>query len=160
MTNGRLIKEGRGGNQMAEKRVRIFFYGTFMTRAVLAEHRIDAPEVVPAKLSGYELSIRPRVNLAKVESSNVYGSIAALTPTEISRLYQELETQFGLKYFPEPVIAESLDGAFSPVLCYIAPHMDDGEPAPEYVKQLAACVRELGLPEWYALHVESFAPPG
>ena len=145
---------------MTEKRVRIFFYGTFMSPAVLAEHGIYSPDVVPAKLNGYKLSIRPRVNLARVESANVYGSIAALTPTEISRLYGELESQFGLKYFPEAVIVESLDGAFYPVLCYVAPHMDDGEPAPEYVRQLAACVRELGLPEWYALHVESFAPAG
>lgn len=145
---------------MTERRVRIFFYGTFMTPAVLAEHGISVPTVVPAKLSGYRLSIRPRVNLSQDERSCVYGSIAALTPNEISTLYQQLESQLGLKYFPEPVIAESLDGALRPVLCYIAPHMDDSSPAPEYVVQLAACVRELRLPEWYEAYVKSFAPSG
>ena len=72
--------------------------------------------------------------------------------------YRNLDDQFGLKYLPEAVIAESLDGTFRPVLCYIAPEMDDSAPSPEYVKQLASCVRELGLPEWYAAYVESFAP--
>ena len=142
---------------MSDNRVQIFFYGTFMTAGVLAEHGIYSPRITPAKLTGYELSIRPRVNLARSECASVYGSVAALTPNEISRLYQELEIKFGLKYLPEPVIVETLDGVFLPALCYIAPHMDDSAPAPEYVRQLAACVRELGLPERYALHVESFA---
>ena len=143
---------------MTEKRVRIFFYGTFMSRAVLAEHGIDVPTVMPAKLSGYQLTIRPRANLIKDDRSCSYGSIAALTHEQISTLYRNLDDQFGLKYLPEAVIAESLDGTFRPVLCYIAPEMDDSAPPREYVKQLASCVRELGLPEWYAAYVESFAP--
>jgi len=142
---------------MTEKRVRIFFYGTFMSRAVLAGHGIDVPTVVPAKLSGYQLTVRQRANLVHDDRSCTYGSIAALTHEQISTLYQNLDDQFGLKYLPEAVIAESLDGAFIPVLCYIAPEMDESA-SPEYVKQLASCVRELGLPEWYAAHVESFAP--
>jgi hypothetical protein len=143
---------------MTEKRVRIFFYGTFMTRAVLAGHGIHVPTVVPAKLSGYKLSIRPRANLIKDDCSCSYGSITALTHDEISTLYQNLAVQFGLKYLPEALIAESLDGGFIPVLCYIAPQMEESPPPPEYVRQLASCVRELGLPEWYASYVESFAP--
>src|ERR1041385_7558753 len=135
---------------MTEKRVRIFFYGTFMSRAVLAEHGIDVPTVVPAKLSGYQLTIQPRANLIKDDRSCSYGSIAALTHEQISMLYRKLEDQLGLRYLPEAVIAESLDGAFTPALCYIAPEMNESAPPLEYVKQLAHCVRELGLPEWYA----------
>ncbi|HJP92342.1 MAG TPA: gamma-glutamylcyclotransferase family protein [Pyrinomonadaceae bacterium] len=142
---------------MTEKRVLIFFYGTFMSRAVLAEYGIDVPRVMPAKLSGYQLSIRPRANLIKDDRSCSYGSIAALTHEQISTLYQKLEDQFELRYLPEALIAESLDGTFAPVLCYIAPEMNDSAPPHEYVRQLASCVRELGLPEWYTDYVESFA---
>jgi hypothetical protein len=141
---------------MTEKRVRIFFYGTFMDSKVLAAHGINSPEVVPARLNGYELSIRPRVNLSRVDRSCVYGSIASATHNEIGILYDHLEKVFGLRYLPEAVLAEALDGTLRPVLCYIAPQMDDHVPEPDFIKQLAECVRGLGLPEWYALYVESF----
>ena len=142
---------------MIERRVRIFFYGTFMDRKVLAEHGINSPEVVPARLSGYELSIRPRVNLTRLDRSCVYGSIAAATHDEIGKLYADLEKTFALKYLPEAVLAETLDGALLPALCYVASHMEPSAPDPDYVKQLAECVRGLGLPEWYAVYVESFS---
>ena len=141
---------------MTEKRVRIFFYGTFMDSKVLAAHGINSPEVVPARLSGYQLSIRPRVNLSRVDRSCVYGSIASATHDELANLYADLERVFGFRYLPEAVLAEALDGTLRPALCYIAPHMDDDTPEPDFIKQLAACVRGLGLPEWYAVYVESF----
>lgn len=143
-----------------QRRVNVFFYGTFMANAVLAEHGIEAPEVVPAKLSGYQLSIRPRVNLARAERSCVYGSVASVTPDELARLYAQLETDFGVKYFPEPVLTEALDGSIRLALCYIASQMVESPPAANYVKQLAKCVRGLGLPDWYAVYVESFVPKG
>ncbi|HEX6719882.1 MAG TPA: gamma-glutamylcyclotransferase family protein [Pyrinomonadaceae bacterium] len=143
---------------MTQKRVRIFFYGTFMSRAVLADYGIDVPTVVPAKLRGYQLHIKLRANLINDDRSCSYGSIAELTHDELATLYQNIEQHSGLKYLPEPVIAETLDGAFIPVLCYIAPHMDESPPPSDYVRQLASCVRELGLPEWYAAYIESFAP--
>jgi hypothetical protein len=57
------------------------------------------------------------------------------------------------------VLAETLDGALRPALCYLAPEMSDAPADPTYVRQLAECVRALGLPEWYALRVESFSAP-
>ena len=137
-------------------RVRVFFYGTFMHPDVLAEFGVTAAEVVPARLDGFELYVRPRVNLVRAERSCVYGTLAAITREDIDRLYTQIEESFGLKYFPEPVLAEALDGARVPALCYIAPHMDDGPAQQGYIDQLAECVRTLGLPEWYAAHVESF----
>jgi len=140
---------------MAEERVRVFFYGTFMDRAVLAQHGIDSPAVIPARLSGYELSIRPRVNLTRVDRSCVYGSVALATHDELAKLYSGLEKEFGYTYLPRPVLVETLDDTLLPALCYIARQMDESAPEPGYVKQLAACVRGLGLPEWYAAYVES-----
>jgi len=141
-----------------DSRVWIFFYGTFMDPAVLTAQGVSSTEVIPARLSGYELHIRPRANLIPADRSVVYGSIARLTNDEIAKLYQDLEVRFGLKYLPEAVLAETLDGALRPALCYIAPHMDDSPPDRQYLKQMVEAVRAIGLPDWYASHVESFSP--
>jgi len=141
---------------MKENRVWIFFYGTFMNAEVLAEHGVSAETVVPAKLNGFQLTIRPRVNLTPDERGCVFGSVAATAPQDIASLYARLEAQFGIKYLPQAVIAERLDGMLCPALCYIAPSMEDADPVDNYVFQLANCVRELGHPEWYAAYIESF----
>ena len=60
---------------------------------------------MPARLNGFELSIRPRVNLMRSDRSCVYGA-----NEDLARLYSTLEELFGLKYFPEPVLAEAFDG--------------------------------------------------
>jgi len=138
-------------------RVWVFFYGTFMSRDVLINHGVTPTNVVPGKLSGFELYIRPRGNIVRAERSCVYGALAAVTHEDLEKLYSNLEKSFGLKYHYEPVLAETLDGTLRPVLCYIAQDMEDGPPQLDYVTQLAQCVREAGLPEWYAQLVESLA---
>jgi hypothetical protein len=140
---------------MNETRVRVFFYGTFMNPSVLDGYGIPAIEVEPAKLNGFKLYIRPRANLARDERSTVYGSLAALTHHELSKIYTYLEEHFDLKYLPEAVLAETFDAEFVPALCYIAAHMDEAAPDLDYIKHLAADVRAVGLPEWYAEYVES-----
>lgn len=127
-----------------------------MNPEILAEHEVFPAKVLAAKLYGFRLDIRPRVNLRRDEKSCVYGAIAALTSREIEILYSYISENFGLKYFPEAVLAETLDGMFVPALCYIAPDMEESPPAPDYIKQLAECVRAMKLPEWYAEYVESF----
>ena len=139
-------------------RVWVFFYGTFMSADVLIEHGVTPGRIIPARLNGFELSIRPRVNLTRSDRLCAYGVIADVTHEDLARLYSDLDDRFGLKYFPEPVLAETLDGTVRPVLCYIAPHMEDGQATTEYVNQLAEAVRAAGLPDWYAEFVESFGP--
>ena len=138
-------------------RVWVFFYGTFMSAGVLIEHGITPGHIIPARLNGFELSIRPRVNLMRSERSCVYGAMTEVTH-DLARLYSDLEAHFGLKYLPEPVLIEAFDGTVRPVLCYIAPHMDDAPAMSDYVGQLAEAVRAAGLPEWYSEFVESFGP--
>jgi gamma-glutamyl AIG2-like cyclotransferase len=136
----------------------VFFYGTFMNRDVLINHGVTPTSIVPARLNGFELYIRPRVNLARSDRWCAYGVITEVTHEDLARLYSELERSFGLKYFPEPVLTEAFDGTVRPALCYLAPHMDDAPATKEYVNELAEAVRAAGLPEWYAELVESFGP--
>ena len=140
-------------------RVWVFFYGTFMNADVLARHGVRAREVIPARLRGFELTIRPRVNLTPSDRSCAYGAVVAVTHTELDRIYAGLREQFGLVYNPQAAVAETLDGRLRPALVYVADSMTDAAPDRAYVTELAACVRGHGLPEWYALHVESFASP-
>ena len=139
-------------------RVWVFFYGTFMSPGVLVDQGVTPGRNVPARLNGFELSIRPRVNLMRSERSCVYGAMTEVTHEDLARLYSNLEELFGLKYLPEPVLAEAFDGTVKPVLCFIAPRMDDAPATIEYVGQLAEAARSVGLPEWYAEFVESFRP--
>ena len=139
-------------------RVWVFFYGTLMSPGELSEHGVTPGRIVPARLNGFELCIRPRGNLARSDRSCVYGVITEVTHEDLARLYSDLEERFGLKYLPEAVLAEALDGTVRPALCYIAPHMEDAPATKEYVNELAEAVRAAGLPEWYAEFVESFGP--
>jgi hypothetical protein len=140
------------------RRVSVFFYGTFISPTVLAEYGIIAKDLLPARVGGFELYIRPRVNLVPCEEASVYGAIVSVTHEDLEKIYTHLEKRFDLKYLPEAVLAETLAGTptVKAALCYITSRMTPGPAAPEYVKELAACVRALQLPESYALHVESF----
>lgn len=94
----------------------IFFYGTFMSRLILAEHNVAATEILSAKLNGFKLYIRPRVNLTRTDKTCFYGTLAAVTHQDIFRIYATLKKDFGLRCLPEAVLAETLDGAFKPAL--------------------------------------------
>jgi hypothetical protein len=117
---------------------------------------VDA--VLPARLVGFELSVRPRVNLTRSDRSSAYGALVAVTHEDLAGIYAGLRENFGLIYQPEAVLAETLDGGLRPALCYITQGTGGSVADAGYVKRLAECVRALGLPEWYALHIESFGP--
>ena len=140
------------------RRIKVFFYGTFMDPTVLAEYGVITDVTVPAKVSGFELRIQPRVNLVPCEEACVYGTVSSVTHDDLEKIYSNLERNFGLKYLPEAVLAELLQAVpqFEPALCYIASHMTPGPASPDYVKELAECVRALNFPESYAKHIESF----
>jgi gamma-glutamyl AIG2-like cyclotransferase len=139
----------------ARTRVWVFFYGTIMNLEILRGFGVTVNETLPAKLGGYDISIRPRPNLVRSERTCVYGALTRVTHDDLDTVYAALERNFGLKYLPEAVLATTLDGALRPALCYIVSHMPDSPPDPTFIKQLAQCVRTMGLPDWYAAHVEA-----
>ncbi len=134
----------------------VFFYGTFMSAKILREYGINCEATIPAKLNGYELSIRPRVNLKKNDSCVSYGGLAHISHQDISRLYSDLNDKFGITYYPYPVIAELADGGLKPALCYISFDIRDSLADPDYVNELARCATELEAPEAYIRHIKSF----
>jgi Gamma-glutamyl cyclotransferase, AIG2-like len=138
-----------------QTRVWVFFYGTIMNPIVMKDFGVIVDEVFPAKLPGFDITVRPRPNLIRSERGSVFGSIINVTHEDLIRIYSGLEKNFGIKYLPEAVLAVTLDGALRPALCYIVPDMADAAPDPGFLKQLAQSVRTMGHPEWYAKHVET-----
>jgi gamma-glutamyl AIG2-like cyclotransferase len=153
------MMDGKHKGEPEPRRVRVFFYGTFMSPEVLARYGINVENVTAVRVRNFEIYIRPRVNLISKNGVSVYGSVVSVTHEELDRIYQSLEKQFGLKYLPEAVLAEPIETTSErePVLCFITDQMEPGVPDPEYVRELATCVRALNLPESYALHIESFS---
>jgi hypothetical protein len=136
-----------------------FFYGTIMDPTVMKDFGVTVTDAVPAKLPGFDLVVRPRSNLVPSDRAVAFGSLMPVTHDDLTTIYSGLEKNFGLKYVPQAVLATTRDGFVLPALCYVVPHLPDSEPDPAFVRQLAQSVRSVGHPEWYAAHVESFAPP-
>jgi hypothetical protein len=150
---------GRSETSMKKEkseRAWIFLYGTFMSARVLRDHGIDCDTTHPARLNGYRLSIRPRVNLTPSPDSQVFGGLALVSHEEISSLYDGLRKDFQVIYNPYGVMAEMLDGTIKPALCFISTHMPDAAPDSTYVNELAECAREMLAPECYINHINGF----
>lgn len=130
-------------------KVWVFFYGTFMSARVLREHGIACDQTFPAKLNGYALSIRPRVNLKTKSESAVYGGLALVSHEALSVLYDGLRQNFKIVYNPYAVIAELPDGTMRPTLCFISSDIPDSDPDPSYVHELSECAKEMQAPNDY-----------
>jgi hypothetical protein len=139
----------------APTRVWVFFYGTIMNPVVMKDCGVIPTEVLPAKVYGFDIGVRPRPTLVRSDRSCVFGSIINVTHADLTTIYSGLETNFRVIYRPEAVLAVTLEGAIRPVVCYIAQDMTATAPDPKFLQQLAQCVRTMGHPEWYATHIEA-----
>ncbi len=137
-------------------KVWVFFYGTFMSAVFLKLHGIGCDKTYPAKVSGYSLIIRPRVNLVKQSESNAYGGLALVKHGELAHLYQKIQETYGQTYSPYPVLAEMNDGLFRQALCFISEEFDLGEADPSYIDEMQQCAKLMNAPGSYIAHIESF----
>src|SRR6516225_210172 len=104
---------------MVEREVWVFFYGSYMNFAVLKEVDLMPARWEVARLSGFDIRIRPRANLVRSESHCVYGIIATATHAQLARLYAHARDVLGETYLPEAVLVELASGLWLPCLCYI-----------------------------------------
>jgi len=141
---------------VAEPKVPVFFYGSYMSRSVLAEIEFVPEAMVAGRLHGYDITIAPLANLEPSDRGVVYGLIAEATHAELARLYGHAEQVLGGKYLPFPVLVELIDGTFRPALCYIAPELTSAEADPDYVARVLGPAREARFPDWYLERLESF----
>jgi len=143
---------------MPEFAVPVFFYGSYMNRAVLAEVGISPAAWEPASVAGFDIRIAPRANLIRAAGQVVFGVLATATHAELERLYAHARAVLGEVYLPEPVLVHTERGAWRPALCYIASHMVERPAESAYIERILQPAREFGFPAWYITHLESFRP--
>jgi hypothetical protein len=139
-------------------KVGVFFYGSYMNRAVLREVDLVPDRFEVARLGGYDIRIEPRANLVRSDQHVVYGVLAEATHAELGRLYSHAQDVLGELYLPEAVLVESAGGAWRAALCYICHSMEPRPAAADYVDRIVGPAREFGFPAWYVARLEAYRP--
>ena len=136
-------------------KVRVFFYGSFINRDVLARAGYRPQKMDVARLDGFDIALRPLATLIRSDRHFIYGVLTTATHVELERLYGE---DWVRAYLPEAVIVTTRDGAIHPALCYIAPSRtgcSTGEaPFERYLDHIIEPARQLGFPAWYIERLE------
>lgn len=142
---------------MNNNRIWAFFYGSYMSLDVLKEVNLAPRDVEVARLGGFDISIKPFVNLVTSDQYHVYGIAATVTHEELNRLYTEHALGvLGQLYLPQAVLVKTRDGKFIAAICYIAPNMEPKQADRGYVDKILKSAKELNLPEWYIKRLETF----
>ncbi len=138
--------------------VPVFFYGSYMNRAVLAEVDLAPRRWQVATLAGFDLVIQPRANLVAAPGRTAWGILAEATHAELARLYAHASGVLGETYLPHPVVVTPVDGPERAALCYLCPDMKPRPADAAYVERIAAPAREHDFPADYLSRIESFRP--
>jgi hypothetical protein len=123
---------------------------------VLSEVNYCPEEWEVARLSGFDICIRPRANLTRSEQHSVYGIVATGTHAELGRLYSHAKDVFGEIYLPHAVLVTTSVGTWRPALCYISSEMTPREASNDYIERIIGPAIEYGFPSWYVKRLESF----
>ena len=138
---------------LADAKVRVFFYGSFINRQVLAKGGFNPERVEVGKLWGYDIAIETLATLVRSERACVYGILCEATHAELERLYGQ--GWLGKAYLPEAVLVETEGGKLTPALCYIAPTNPPAPADADYLDRILGPAREYGFPAWYIERLES-----
>ena len=143
---------------MADPKVWVFFYGSYINLGVLREVDLVPGQWEVARLAGFDIRIQPRANLVRSDQSCVYGIVATATHAELARLYAHARDVLGEVYLPEAVLVQTLAGLWRPALSYLCPEMTVRPADNAYIDRIAGPAREYGFPGWYIARLESFRP--
>lgn len=143
---------------MDDATVAVFFYGSYMNPAVLAEAHLTPTDIEVAELPDYEIEIHPLANLVHSEGQRVFGVLTHATHAQLERLYAHARDVLGGTYLPHPVLVETQSGDLVPAFCYIASELEPREATRDYVDRILAPARAHGFPSWYVERIESFRP--
>lgn len=127
---------------------KIFFYGLFMDRTLLAGQGFHPEVIGPAVLREYRIHIGARATLLPAAGSRAYGVVMELSDEEARALYSEPSVR---GYVPERVRVELLaSGETVDADCYNLPReLAQAGTNPDYARRLAQLVEELGFDAAY-----------
>lgn len=135
--------------------VTVFFYGGLMNPRMLARVGMNPAHRENATLAGFELTIRPYVNLRACETGTAFGQLMRVRHEDLERVYAQLKA----RYLPFPVLALGADARHVPALCYIAGEMPDAVADRDHVMLLLESAQQLAFPHWYLERIRGFLPP-
>jgi hypothetical protein len=141
---------------MAEPKVWVFFYGSYINFGVLREVDLVPEHWEVARLDGFDIRIQPRANLVPSDRHCVYGIVATATHAELARLYAHARDVLGEVYLAQAVLVQTLAGLWRPALCYLCPQMAPRPADNAYVERITGPARDFGFPPWYLARLESF----
>ena len=128
------------------RKVKVFFYGSFINRDVLARVDYYPDKMEMARLDGFDIVLRPLATLIPSGHGCVYGVLATATHSHLHKLYEE---DWVCAYLPEAVIVMTEDAALHPALCYIAWSETAEAPFAGYLDHIIGPARQMGFPGWY-----------
>lgn len=132
--------------QTEEKRIAVFFYGSFMRRDVMARGGFHPAHIEVAKLSGFDIRIDPHANIIRSDQHCIYGILVQATHKELISLY----ALDGIGVFlPEAVNVELQNGSLRAALCYIPPARISKPADTAYLERLITTAQEYNFPAWY-----------
>ncbi len=136
---------------MSDRRIEAFFYGLYMDLDVLREAGVTPLTPRRAYVDDFALRIGRRATLLPAAGARAYGMLYTVTHAELERLY----TAPGLEqYRPEAVLAQPLEGAAIPALCYnLREAPQPHERNPDYAARLQRALGKLGFPLEYLASV-------
>ena len=134
---------------------KIFFYGLFMDRTLLAEKGLHPEAVGPAVLSDYRIHIGARATLLPSPSSRACGVVMELSEQEAHALYSEPSVR---AYKPERVqVALLANNRTVEADCYNLPRESGLAGAnPSYANELARLLEALEFDPAYVQEVAAF----
>jgi Gamma-glutamyl cyclotransferase, AIG2-like len=132
--------------QIVEKRIAVFFYGSFMRRDIMARGGLHPAHIEVVKLSGFDIKIDPHANIVRSDQHCIYGILVNATHKELNSLY----TMDGVGVFlPEAVHVELQNGNLQAALCYIPPARVSKPADIAYLERLITTAQEYEFPTWY-----------
>ena len=134
---------------------KIFFYGLFMDRTLLAGKGFHPETIGPAVLSDYRIHIGERATLLPSASRHAYGIVMELADEEASALYSEPTVR---EYIPERVQVELLDTSEAvEAYCYNLPReLGLAGANPAYATKLSQLVKALQFDSAYIEEIAAF----
>jgi hypothetical protein len=132
---------------MSMRRIDAFFYGLFMDIDILREADVAPVNPRRAYVDNFALLIGQRATLMPSAGARAYGMLFALTHAELERLYAAPGLE---QYRPEAVLAQPLEGAPTPALCYTLPEAPTPQEwNPAYAARLQRALSRLDFPQAY-----------
>jgi hypothetical protein len=126
--------------------MKVFFYGLFMDKDLLATKGIEPAEVHIGFVDGFDLRIGERATLVRQPGGRAWGVVMDIAEGQAVHLYSEKSVS---DYLAETVIVEMPDGTKVDAACYILPEGKATGTNKDYAAALLDLAARLDFPDSY-----------